>query len=581
MQLNKYIVKLLFTSLLLVNLAYAAEFNATVEDNNIKFGQSLQLKLSLTDATASDALDLSPLAKDFIIYQQQQFSHYANVNGTVTAEKGWQVVLMPKNTGNFTIPSLQIKTNRGVLATQPIAIDVQAVKPGDKPVDDTAGVSMVAMISKDKAYIQEPVIYSLKLISYKPILNIVLEDLKSTDAIIEKVGDPKQYDQTLGGVRAHIIEIIYAITPLHAGAITINPAMMHGEMQIQVAQSQQAQRFGIFNNLFNNPVIELRPFSLQSEAITLQALPVPLKTQNWLPSYNLTISESLDAGQNVKVGDTITRKIKMVARGNFGSQLPSVKDYMQSDQYKLYANKPILSTVLDSTGQTIIGTKEEEYSLVPQQPGKITLPAIKITWWNLRTKKLETSTLPAKTIQVAPAVANATSNDIIDYSGTVPATIQATEAQPQTTAAPKSNFMLIILGALAGVLLSLLGVGCFWLIKRWRQKVKVAKPAELVIDSPAVLRQVIVQHASKHWHIAPEVPLNRLGDALTANNYTYDVVACLSLSQDLNAAMYASARKDLDQLIALWEQFKASVTKLKTKTQHTANNEDYSSLNPT
>ncbi len=581
----RYILSIIFISIFCINTVLAAEFNATVESNSVKFGQSFALKLILSDATATDALDLSPLAKDFIIYQQQQYSHYANNNGVIKAEKGWQVVLMPKKEGEFIIPSLSVETNQGSLATHPIKITIEAVKPGDKSNDDTAGVSLVATISKDKGYVQEPLVYALKIISNKPLLNIVLEDLKAKDAIIEKIGEPKQYDQTLGGVRAHIIEITYAITPLQAGNIRINPALMHGEIQVQVPQSHPAHRFGIFNNIFHNPVYELKPFSMQSEAINIDVKPATIKTKNWLPLQNLTLSESFDSVDNAKVGDTITRKIKMVAKGNFASALPTIKDVMQGDGYKVYANKPITNNTLDTSGHQVIGVREEEYSIVPERPGSITLPEIKVTWWNMRSNKLETTKLPAKTIQVLPSANASTANDIIDYSGAAPELVKTTEQETQnsTQLSAKSNWVLIFTGILVGVVACIIIITGFWLLKKIKRKpkTKANKISELIIDSPIALRQAILSHAQKNWQVAPDIVLNRLGDALSANNYAYDVAAYINLSKDLNAAIYACATKNFDALIEQWQQFKTGVVKLKTISKKGEVAEDYSSLNPT
>lgn len=57
--------------------AIAAGFIATVDNiNTIKFGQSITVQLRLEDAKALESIDISPFAKDFMIYNQQQFSSY-------------------------------------------------------------------------------------------------------------------------------------------------------------------------------------------------------------------------------------------------------------------------------------------------------------------------------------------------------------------------------------------------------------------------------------------------------------------------------------------------------------------------
>jgi hypothetical protein len=439
--------------------AFATGFVATVDSNEISIGNSLKLKLLLDDAKAIESIDISALAKDFIIYNQHQFSSYRNVNGVVQAETGWNIVLLPKKEGEFMLPAIYLETDKGRFSTQEIKITVNNINQGSQKPSENIGISLVSIVSKSKTYINEPVIYTLKIISYKNIANIVLDDIKSTDAIIEKIGEPKQYNQVLGGVNAHIIEVRYAVTALRAGKITILPALMHGELQVPVSQPQRNQRFGVFNDLFLDNTVELKPFRLQSDKISIDVMTQPIKTNNWLPVRSLDISEKWDGLNNVKVGDTITRKIKIVSIGAFAKQLPSAKDFMDAPHVKSYANKPTFTDNFNSDENTIIGVREEEYSLVPEQAGTFTLPAVKISWWNLRTKKLETATLPSKSITVAAATNITNPNVTIDYSAD-------NEAQaPVATKSQPKGAMYLLVGALVGIILSLTAFIIYLIVK--------------------------------------------------------------------------------------------------------------------
>lgn len=568
---------------LATQVAYAAAFIATVEENKITFGQRIQLKLLLEDASATAPLDLSPLAKDFTIYGQQQFSAYSNTNGTIRSEFGWHVVLMPKNPGEFVLPAVGIETNRGYLQTDPIKVSVQQAG-GSKGSTDPMGISLVSTVNKTQTYVNEPVICVLKIISYKPIANVVLDDIKSNDAIVEKIGEPRQYDQTHGGVRAHIIEIKYAVTALKPGKITIAPATMHGELQVSM-HTPNTQRFGLFNNMFMDNMVELKPFSLQSEAIKLEVLAPAVKGNNWLPLNGLTLTQNWDVPPEVKVGDTITRKVKIVAKGGFAKQLPSVKDSMPQDRVKIYANKPNFNESFDANTDTIIGLREEEYSIVPQAAGSITFPEIKIKWWNLRTKKLEVATLPARTIKVLPAIATAGTGVTLDYS---------MEDNPQTIVAPqiatsaKPVLLYTIIGVLVGIIISLGLVLLFVLLKKKATikgklfKRKNKEPAIAIRDIND-LRKFILQYANKYWQVPTGTTFNRLADALAQNNFSYAIELYTTLSEHINAGIYAAnSEVGLESLLLQWEEFRKSVVRNKNNTMHSkAESEDYSSLNPT
>jgi len=462
---------------------------------------------------------------------------------------------------------------------------VQHPKAGDKNTNENIGISLVSIVSKHKAYVNEPIIYTLKIISYKPIANIVLDDIKSSDAIIEKMGDPKQSNQTLGGMNAHVIEIRYAVTALRPGKVTIAPAIMHGELQVIAAQPRRPQRFGIFNDMFMDNMVELKPFSLQSDTITINAQPAVIAGKNWLPLQSLTLTEKYDGIQNAKVGETITRKVKITAKGAFAKQLSSAKDFMDQDQVKTYANKPVFSDNFSEGSGTVVGTREEEYSLVPQQAGTITLPAVKITWYNLQTKKSETSILPEKIINVAPGIAGATPNVTIDYSNEAPQEV----SDPSIPAQVKPASVYIVLGIVGGVLLTVMLVILFLIGKKairkrnrkLRFKPKKQKAQEIEITSVLNLRNYILQYAIKHWQAPKGIALNRLADNLTNNNYIYDMPLYSELCEDINVTLYGSATVELDVLIGKWDEFKSTVIKNKKSNRTAAANEDYTSLNPT
>ncbi|MBD4430644.1 protein BatD, partial [Xanthomonas citri pv. citri] len=49
------------------------------------------------------------------------------------------------------------------------------------------------------------------------------------------------------------------------------------------------------------------------------------------------------------------------------------------------------------------GSREEREALVPEQAGRIELPALEVVWWNTREDRLERTSLPPRTLEVAAA----------------------------------------------------------------------------------------------------------------------------------------------------------------------------------
>lgn len=569
---NKSRLLLVILSMLWASVIHAAQFVASVENNKVSFGQSIQLKLELKDAKAASNLDISALSKDFTIYQSQQYSSYSNTNGQIHSENGWHIVLMPKKVGQFIIPAVSIQTNKGQLSTEPITIDVSNTKSAGGVQEENKGISIVAQVDKAQAYVNEQIVYTVKIISHKPIVNIVLEDIKANNAVIEKIGEPAQYEQNYGGMRAHIIEIKYAITGINEGKVTIEPVTMTGELQVS-----KAHRYSLFHNSLFDNMFEVKPFSMQSEKITLNILPPPVKTKNWLPLYNFNMKETWDIPQEVRVGDNITRKIRMHGEGCFAKQLPSIKDWQQVNDVKVYANKPSFNDKADNN--KMFATKEEEFSFVPQKAGNITFPEVHIKWWNLKTKQLQTVTLPAKTIKVLPVATTAEENVTLDFSKEQPEEIVAVTKD----AMQKPIWIYIVITALVTVIIMLIGIIGYLYMRR--NKSKQEKPPKvnnkkIEIKTVQDLRDHILQHAMKIWHLPEDITLNRLGDLLTQKNYVYNLEVYQTLSQQLNASLYGSLSLDLTSLVSTWEDFQKSVV-IRTTKGLKEKEDEFSTLNPT
>lgn len=589
-KINKYI--LILTLWLVCSISYAAEFQATVSDLKIVMGQSLQINFALKDAKAKQAPDFSRLSRDFKIYSQQKYSTFSSTNGVMSSEAGWDITLLPLREGELVIPSIQVLTDNGVLSSTEIRIVVMPTKSSSTNYsalnqhaspEEGLGISMIATTNKAKVYTKEPIIYTLKIISYRSIMNVALEDIRSNDASIDKIGQPKQYDQIIGGKPAHIIEIKYYVTPINAGKVTITPAEIHGEIQ---SNTPSRSGYSSLNNFFFNDAI-FKPFKLRGDPVNITAMAPPINDKTWLPLQDLTITEEWNGATNAKVGDTIIRKIKLIAKGGFSNQIPNMQSFMEGTGLKVYADKPTLSDDVSSNGDTIVGIKEETYTLVAGQEGTVTLPQVSIPWWNLQTKALSHATLPAKTLTILPATITNNHGTLVDYSAP---TEDAATTQVTLIQSIKQHSGLLMLLTGLGLLIFGLCIVILYLLRNQKQMIKKSVARKKIfsktnaLDKPIInvvaLRNHIILYAIKHWHAPKNITLNKLGTFLTDNNYQYNLEVYVKLCHEINSELYASATAELAILIDAWQQLRDSVTKVKLqKTEH--NSSDYINLNPT
>ena len=86
------------------------------------------------------------------------------------------------------------------------------------------------------------------------------------------------------------------------------------------------------------------------------------------------------------------------AEGLSSAQLPPLP-IQDSRALRRYPDQPQLRNETGDKG--LIGSREESEALVPSQSGQISLPAVEVLWWNTEQDRLETASLPARTLEVA------------------------------------------------------------------------------------------------------------------------------------------------------------------------------------
>jgi len=106
-----------------------------------------------------------------------------------------------------------------------------------------------------------------------------------------------------------------------------------------------------------------------------------------------------------RVGEPFTRTIEIQAEGLTAAQLPPLLEQAHIQGFKMYPDKPELEQKVEQEG--LVGVRREKVAMVPMQAGRITLPEIRVRWWNVRTGQVQSSIIAAREIEVLPARAQA------------------------------------------------------------------------------------------------------------------------------------------------------------------------------
>lgn len=134
-------------------------------------------------------------------------------------------------------------------------------------------------------------------------------------------------------------------------------------------------------------------------------------------SQQLSVSESWqpDPKEPVPVGASFKRQVTQTASDVPAMIMPPVP-LATVDGLTPYPQPPLVQDQSER-GQTT-GTRTDSVIYVCERPGKFTLPAMVIPWWDLENKQLAREMLPAITIDVQPLPTNASTPDAATTSPT-------------------------------------------------------------------------------------------------------------------------------------------------------------------
>lgn len=403
-----------------------AGVKAFVNQSTVYDGDPLQLTIEV-DRNTSDKPDLSVLEQDFVIQSTGQSTNFSMVNGNTSYTKSWNIQLMPRGRGKLVIPAISL----GGEMTQPITIQVADLTP-ELVAENQKHVIVEASIDPEMSlpYVQQQIPYTLKLLTDETVRSGDLYAPNIENAVIEQISGDKQYQISRNGKRFDVLERHYAILPEKSGKLLIPPALFKGAQVIP--DTNRRSRSGGLDNFFNDPFFNDPFFSNslgakgksitnRSEEIEVDVQPIPddYKGKTWLPAEDLVVLDNWDSSlPTFKVGEPALRTLSLQVKGLAGSQIPEFT-VPSPEKMRVYPDQAKTDTKTD--GSKLYGLRDQSLSYIPNEAGKIVIPALSIDWWNVLEKKHETFVLPERTIEVLPGVGGKSSQDSSSQIASAPA----------------------------------------------------------------------------------------------------------------------------------------------------------------
>ncbi len=365
---------------------WAAGFSATVDRARLNEGETFDLILESEDVTQFGMPDLTPLRDQFEVVSTRQENRLSTFAGQARSSTRWIVTLLPRQSGYVVVPPLKL----GDAQSQPITL--QVLKNDPNSGGKLAPIFIDASLDRESVYVQAQAVLTLRIYHSVSLYDdSSLTPLSIPDARVEQLGDPRTFETDINGVRHGVIELRYAIFPQQSGELSI-PAQVFSATPVERSNGYEFNPFGPRPG---------RPTRVKSPEIPLEVKPRPASWPAdvpWLPARALTLSEAWNPEPKaVTVGDSLTRSLMLRAEGLSSAQLPPLP-IQDSAGLRRYPDQPQQRNEVNDKG--LIGSREESEALVPSQSGRITLPEVQVLWWNTELDRLESASLPARTLEV-------------------------------------------------------------------------------------------------------------------------------------------------------------------------------------
>lgn len=352
--------------------------NETIElriVGNVQFEINFGSLLSLSNLNLPEP-DVSLLEQDFQILDRNQSYNVHSVNGDNRAQITWTYALAPKKNGKLTIPQITFKEAKST----PIGINVLAGKP-KLGANEAPPIFLELQVDKHSAYINEQVLVSLRLYHQGNLASGELTSPDPDNAIVEQLGEQAKYTRMKFNRRYEVIERNYLLFPQKSGTLTISPQTFTGTLI--------------------DPRARQRKFAKEvTEAKTLEIKPQP-KTftgGNWLPATSVLLNENWSENiEKITVGESVTRTLTLQTLGLLGSALPSF-NIDEPRGFKVYPDQEERTSQPHKAGAD--SKLIQSFAFVAVKPGKVTLPEIKVPWWDTVNDVQRVATIPAKEIVV-------------------------------------------------------------------------------------------------------------------------------------------------------------------------------------
>ena len=381
------ILAMLCALLFAAGLASAhAATRAWLERSEVAVGEPVILNIESDGGSATP--DLSPLMADFALEGQSNNRSVQWINGRQQSKTTYAVTIAPKRAGSLTVPALQV----GAQQTQPLALQVSGAS-APTAADGSSGAFLETEVDDANPYVQQSVGVTMRLLYAVPLASGELDLDTPEGASLQRIGEDVQSTREVNGRRYNVVERKFLLIPERSGTLTIPGPRFVGR-----------GAGGWMDDFLGGNSRELRANGAP-KTLTVRAQPANAP-QPWLPLRDLRM-RYVAAPQSLRAGEAAELVVEVIAQGATQAQMPELPTPSIAGA-QVFAEPPQYDETFSGGSPQVKLTRR--YSIVPNGAGKLTIPGLKLGWWDVRGSAAKTATLPDLNLEAAAGSGNFSAN---------------------------------------------------------------------------------------------------------------------------------------------------------------------------
>ena len=415
---------------------------ATVDRATVRENESFTYSI-VAEGSVRDDPDTSAIERQFDVLSRSSRTRIDIFNGQRRQVVEWDLELFPMGAGNFVLPPSFVAG----AASNAVEVEVLPAPDSDEELPD---VFIEVGAEPSTPYVQSQVLYTLRLFVGVSTgrATLTAPRVSGGEAIVERLGEDRQYQTTRSGRSFSVRERRYAIFPQQTGPLTVGPATFEA-MVVPTRGFSRVQR--------------LRSDPLELDVRPAVAPPPEFPDAVWLPARALTLTQEwVDEQGRFSLGVPRTRMLTVEADGVLETQLPELV-LASAAGIRQYPDQPELDRRTSEQG--VQGRRVERYAVIAQNTGEIEIPGQAMAWWNVDEARWDVARIDPSVVSVLPGIEPAFDEPVAEapepFEGAAPAP-------------PARNYWPLVSGMLAVGWLATLAV---WLRSRTALRAAAVQPA--------------------------------------------------------------------------------------------------------